>query len=150
MSLSYYYRKGEEGNSEFGNFVITLICVQQILFPPFRYSGPVDSWCSLVLDQCTFGKKFNPCMTYNSNDFFLELNHLYIFYLDMNHFFKKKMTWQTKYLFSISRTDLILKFVFCFFFTDLEKLWRILLHKFTSTQWLIEPKWIARYVEYKI
>jgi hypothetical protein len=61
MSLSYYYRKGE------GN----LFCVQQILFPPFRYSGPVDnfsgpvdSWCSLVLDQCTFGKMFNPCCGY--------------------------------------------------------------------------------------
>ena len=39
---------------------------KRILFPPFRYSGPVkkisgpvDSWCSLVLDQCSFGKKFN-------------------------------------------------------------------------------------------
>ena len=44
-SLSYYYW----GRS-----------VQQILFPPFRYSGPVDSWCSQVLDQCSFGFFFNP------------------------------------------------------------------------------------------
>ena len=34
-SLSYYYWGGGGGES-----------VQQILFPPFRYSGPVDSWCS--------------------------------------------------------------------------------------------------------
>jgi hypothetical protein len=27
-----------------------------------RYSGPVDSWCSLVLDQWTFWKKINPCL----------------------------------------------------------------------------------------
>jgi hypothetical protein len=54
-SLSYYYRGGGgEGWS-----------VQQILFPPFRcsgpvekFSGPVDSWCSQVLDQCSFGNIF--------------------------------------------------------------------------------------------
>ena len=46
------------------NIVNIGLCDQQILFPPFRYSGtvekfsgPVDSWCSLVLDQCTFEKK---------------------------------------------------------------------------------------------
>lgn len=32
------------------------------------------------------------------------------------------MTWQTKYLFSISRTDLILKFVFFFFYRPGETL----------------------------
>jgi hypothetical protein len=29
--------------------------------PVENCSGPVDFWCSLVKDQCTFGKLFNPC-----------------------------------------------------------------------------------------
>ena len=35
-----------------------ILCFHQILFPSFSYSGPVDSWCSLVLDLWTFGKYF--------------------------------------------------------------------------------------------
>ena len=35
-----------------------ILCFHQILFPSFSYSGPVDSWCSLVLDHWTFGKYF--------------------------------------------------------------------------------------------
>jgi hypothetical protein len=40
--------------------VTSKFCVQQILFLSFRYSGPVNSWCSLVLDQWPLRKKINP------------------------------------------------------------------------------------------
>jgi hypothetical protein len=37
-----------------------ILCFHQILFPSFPYSGPADSWCSLVLDHWAFGKYFSP------------------------------------------------------------------------------------------
>jgi hypothetical protein len=61
-----------------------LICVQQIWFPLFQYSGPVencsgpvDSWCSLVPDQWTFGKFVNP-WTCNWYLFFSELTSNFV------------------------------------------------------------------------
>jgi hypothetical protein len=34
--------------------------VYKLILCSTNFSGPVDSWCSLVLDQCTFEKKISP------------------------------------------------------------------------------------------